>query len=235
MTSTNRSVAKRLLGSRDRAILDDAIRMRLVTNAIVQKRHMRFLTENAVTKITSKLCAEGWLVAHQLNGRRVYFTPGIRSVRAFDLSHKLLRPLGSQSFPTWFAIANHVANAETSQRVTTREEVQKVCSWLPTELAAQPHIVHQKNDSFELVLLRVDLGGSVKHIAQKCKEDIDRRLASPEFGSLLEAKAFVHCILTTTKPKEVALRQELSTHRWPDGLRFRTSVVPELLSALGTE
>lgn len=235
MTFTSKHVSVRNLGSRDRFILDDAIRMRLVTNATVAQRQMPGLTENAVSKITAKLSTDGWLTSHSLCGRRNYFTPGIRSVRAFDLSPKAIRPLGSQGFPTWFAIANFISRMGRDHKVATRDEVLGFYPWIPPELAAQAHIVFPKDQTLELRLLRVDLGGSVRHIASKCKADIERRLAIRQFESLLASKSFVLSILTTTQEKEFALRKEIATHRWPDGLRFQTSVVPELLTAIGME
>jgi len=235
MTFTNKGGLKRQLGSRDRAIIDDVIRMRLTTNSIVRQRHMAELTDNAVSKITARLTVNGWLAAHQLGGRRVYFTPGQRTARLFDLSPKAVRPLGNQAFPTHLAIASFFGELGRDCRVAFASEVLIEFPWLPDELALNTHFVHREEDGTALKLIRVDLGGSVKHISTKCSADIEKRNGMKEFQDLLQSRRFVLVLLTTTPQKASFLREDLSTKRWPNGLRFQIAVVPELLTAIGVE
>ena len=235
MTSTSSREQKKQLGSRDRAIIDDVLRMRLTTNSIVRQRHMAELTDNAVAKITSRLAVNGWLTAHQLGGRRVYFTPGQRTVRIFDLSSKAVRPLGNQTFPTCLAIASFFSELGRECRVAFASEVQIEFPWVTDELALNTHFLHRENEALELKLIRVDLGGSVKHITTKCSIDIEKRVGIPEFQALLLSRRFVLILLTTTPQKASFLREELSTKRWPNGIRFQIAVAPELLTAIGVE
>jgi len=235
MTFTSNRELKRQLGSRDRAIIEDAMRMRLTTNFIVRKRHMEKLTDNAVSKITARLASNRWLNSHQLGGRRVYFTPGPRTVLAYDLSPKAIRPLGSQAFPTCLAIASYFAELGGGFQVAYASEIQNAFHWMSEDLANNTHFIQSVADALELKLIRVDLGGSVKHIVSKCEADLEKRNGIQEFRDLMSARRFVLLLLTTTQQKASFLRGELAAKRWPNGLRFQIAVVPELLTAIGVE
>ena len=234
MNSSNPKSIDRV-GTHGRRIIDDVRRMRIVTNETVRKRWIPELTANAVAKTTSKLVADGWLCAYPLIGRRKYFTPGPRTVNTLSLSQSASKPLGSQALPTWVAVSSYIAMSGPVTRVSLPSELKASFPWMPGYLMVGPHVMKTLTDKIELRLIRVDLGGSVKHIASKCEEDLRRRVSFPQFQSMLETKTFVFVVLTTTEQKKKFLMKELSNRRWPQGVRFELCVVPDLYHVLGVQ
>lgn len=87
--------SRQQLGKRDRTIVADVVRYKLTTNELIHQRYLPEASINAVTKITFRLTAAGWLQRHTLVGSQLYFVPSRTTCRHFALPDFPLSPIGS--------------------------------------------------------------------------------------------------------------------------------------------
>ncbi len=221
------------LGKRDRAILDEVVRYRVLTNELVHLRHLPFASINAATKVTHRLTEGGWLQRYEYICGRWYFVPGKKLCQHLGLPSARVRPLGCQTLVTAMALAHYCLKAALGCKLLRSDELARDWQWIPDKLRTLPHAVDAAIDTGHeqtslLRLIRVDLGGTPAHVAQKCLYDFKQRLPLREFTRRLVQRQLIYVVLTATETKKQLIMRELKKRQWPTGARFEISVVPEL-------
>ena len=79
-----------------------------------------------------------------------------------------------------------------------------------------------------LCLVRVDLGGSPRHVAKKVRRAVEKRLELPEFAELSTAHRFEVCVLTTTREKAKAISAQIQNLGGLENVRLHLAVIPRL-------
>lgn len=225
------------LGSRDRLILEDVIRFRLVTNDWLHTRYMPDAKLNAVIKISGRLCREGWLTPHKLFQRRQYFTPGQRLVRQRGLPLAKTRPLGPQALALHFAVLRYCGSpgAGTPEiQIATRDEVTRSFPWMPESIVGRPQVLIGFNADVQWRLLRIDMGGRPDHVARKISRDVKMLSEHEPFLQLLGQGRFTQVVLCPSTMKKRLIEQSLSERTWPRGIKFQIGFIPELFQLLAS-
>ena len=221
-------------GKRDQAILADAMHYRLTTNEFVRERFLPDSTENATTKVTSRLVRDGWLSSHTLVDKRLYFTPGSLCVKQFGVPPSRLRPLGVQALATSLSIASYCLDPGRQGQLLGSKLFENAWSWIPVKLRSRPYTVDAVEGVPTLKIIRVDLGGNPEHVANKCVHDLKVRCDIPGFKSLLSQRRFVLVVLTTTESKKQLIMRSLQKRTWPNNTRFEIVEISDLCKLLSS-
>lgn len=215
------------LSQRDHAVIQQADALRITTLEILRQSLLKGLTRSGVSKIVNRLCRSRYLQSYTLIHPGRYFVLGDAGATLLGRSGHRVLPLGPQALPTEYAAAVHCALGKSARRRMTKDELRQRFPWLPKRLVETPVGLDLKTDVIEM--LRVDLGGPAHHVARKCRKDIRTRTAIPEFAELVRKGGLKLVIITGTQEKADAIRAAVRRHRWPEGLKFHCTIVPELL------
>ena len=228
------------LGKRDRAILDDVIRYRLITNAWVLRRYLSGAKPNAAVKLTGRLLRDGWLSGHPMMRRTRYFTAGVRLAKQRGLPLARTRPFGTQALATHLSVMRYCMGgnpgaATGDQLDLLRDrELLRPFPWAPDAVLRKPHVIGGEPDRPTWRMLRVDLGGRPDHVVRKCVGDLTPLAECPEFHSLLAEQRFVFVFLTASRHKKRTIEQALADRPWPPGIRFQIGLIAELAELIAT-
>lgn len=225
--------SRKTLGSRDRRILDDAIRFRLLTNEAIHRLHLPSVQPNAITKVTARLVKQEWLVAHQFAAKTQYFVPGTKAIRSFGLPASRSRVLGPQALATYLAIIEYAMSASDHLRILTDSELSHLLNDESKGYRSLMHAVEQVPVDGLIRVIRVDLGGSPSHIAQKLNSDIQKRISHLWYASLLAHRKLIFVVLTPSPSKKTAIETAIRKRVWPNGIRFSVHVTPILCTLVG--
>ena len=229
-----------VLGKRDRAILDDVVHYRLITNDWVLARHLTGAKPNAAVKVTGRLCRDGWLEGHSFTRRKRYFTAGTRLVKQRGLPLARTRPLGTQSLAMRIAVLRYCLSGEkgssASQRFTlsSQDEMRVAFPWLPPTILHKANVLSGDETHRTWRILRVDLGGRPDHVVRKCVGDLTPLAECPEFPQLLAERRFIYVFLTASRHKKRTIEQALADRPWPSGIQFQIGLVCELAELIAT-
>ena len=225
----NHSTSATRISRRDGLILAHVARNRISTCEVLHQLFFPEQQPNAVTKVTLRLTAAGYLRSFPLYHPRTYFTLGPAGAQRFGLSDGRTRPLGPQSLPLEYGVLSYATRGDRLRQRLIRREIEEYCPDLPDGLYDQPHCINEGHAPPRLEIIRVDLGGRPDHIARKCQADAHARHHFDGFRRLLEQERLVVVIVTGTTVKAASIRDALDNHVWPAGLQFRLAVVPDLL------
>ncbi len=212
-------------GKRDQQIIEMTARYRLGTNASYQRTVFDGQSLNAVTKVTARMCRQGWLRRYPLIPPEDYFALGPTAVRELGYSSRRTEPLGPQALPMDYAVLLYATHGERTRRRLTKEELSAVTPWMPDELTHAPYC---QSHNGVLELLRVDLGGSPQHVAKKAAADCSVRLEYAEFQEMVDRERFQLAILTTTTSKAKLIRQAIESMSWIPSIRLHLTMIPRL-------
>lgn len=217
------------LTRRDRQILEYVGRSRMTTYEILHRVFFAGQQPNAVTKVTSRLCAHKYLTKFPLIYPQVYFRLGERGAATLGLHDSRTLPLGPQSLPTEYGVLSYATlRTEPLKRLTT-EEVQQRFPFFDRALCEVPHLLREEKPQHVVELVRVDLGGTADHVARKVFDDVMARIQAAEFRQVVRDRLFRCVVITTTTEKAAAIQASLNPFRWPDGLAIHLAAVPDLL------
>ena len=208
---------------RDEKIVQLTDRYRMGTNAAFHRLIFHGQSLNAVTKVTARMCRQGWLCRYPLIPPEDYFTLGPVAVRQLGHSLRRSEPLGPQALPIDYAVLLYATHGDRIRLHVT--ELQSQVPWLPDELTYVPYC---RTSGGVLELIRVDLGGTPQHIAKKAATDCARRLEIPEFRLLVESDRFQLVVLTTTSSKARLIRQAIEGLAWESRTRLHLATISRL-------
>jgi hypothetical protein len=217
------------LSHRDRAILDDVARYRLITSEVLHKRHFPRQKRNAVAKVTGRLRRKRLLFKFPLFHPRSYYTLAPHSALLLGVPVHRSLPLGTQSLPSEYAVLAYATLGATEHARLTASELAELCPWMQATSQDAPYCLDTSQEPPVLELIRVDLGGKADHVARKCDADIQVRRPLGEFETWVRNRRFRLVVVSGTSEKAALIRQSLEEHLWPDGLSIHLVVVPELL------
>lgn len=211
------------MSDRDEKIIQFTDRYRLGTNSAFHRMIFTGQSMNAVTKVTARMCRQGWLCRYPLIPPEDYFTLGPAAVRQLGHSLRRSEPLGPQALPIDYAVLLYATHGDRVRLHVA--ELKSYAPWLPDELT---HLPYCRTSGGVLELIRVDLGGSPQHIAKKAATDCSRRLEVPEFRQLVDADRFQLVVLTTTSSKARLIRQAIEALAWEARTRLHLATISRL-------
>ena len=236
MNSGNRISKRRLraqLGARDRRIIDEVLRLRVLSNEAVHALFLPKSSLNATTKVTARLVKQGWLNAYEFIDRCQYFVAGPKTVQSFGVPTSRVRPLGPQALATHLAMLDFVSRSIPRLQVMTDREIALLVASEAESNRGIPHAVELADSTKMLRLVRVDLGGTPAHLVSKLNADIRSRVSNSQYANLIAAKKLVLVTLAPTETKKSLIETTIRRKSWPNGLRFSVFVTPVLCQLLG--
>ena len=208
---------------RDEQILRLTDRFRLGTNLAYRQVIFSDHSLNAVSKVTARMCRQGWLRRYPLIPPEDYFTLGPAAVRDLGYTNRRSEPLGPQALPIDYAVLLYGSHGQRTRLI--KAELSESLPWLPDELTHAPYC---RSTSGLLELIRVDLGGSPQHVASKAAADCSVRWEIDQFRGLVEQQRFQMVVLTTTSSKARLIRQAIEAGAWNDSVRLHLAIIPRL-------
>ena len=208
---------------RDQQIIQLTDRYRIATNAAIRKLVFEEQSLNAVTKVTARMCQQGWLQRYPLIPPEDYFTLGPLAIRQCGYPPRRMEPLGPQALPIDYAVLLYAMHGDRTRLL--RNELNEIAPWLTEDLCHAPYCQTSKG---LLELIRVDLGGSPNHVARKTASDCSRRMNVPEFRQLVKEQRFQIVVLTTTTAKARLIRQAMEGLSWESSLRLHIATISRL-------
>ena len=212
-----------LMTDRDQQIIQLTDRYRIGTNAAYQKALFGQQSLNAVSKVTARMCRQGWLQRYPLVPPEDYFTLGPKAVRQFGYSKGRTEPLGPQALPIDYAVLLYATHGERTRLLPN--ELRDFAPWLPDDLCHAPFCSTSRG---VLELIRVDLGGSPQHVARKTASDCSKRMEVTEFRQLVVDRKFQLVVLTTTTAKARLIRQAIEGLPWEANVQLHIAAISKL-------
>jgi len=234
------------LRDRDYEILKHVERYRLTTPEILHqqlffrkdedgKETTELMARNAVTKVTSRLCTDGFLKSHPLYGSNSYFTLGRLGAKRIGLpASRVENGIKPQSLYRDFGVLYFCCRSAVPRQKLRFSEVQDERPNLIAKGIDSSHYYldkQDKNDPVRLAYIWVEAGGTMSHITNKVKHDfIGARRTVPALRQLIDEGRFVVAIVTyLDQRREEIVRALLQI---PTTVAFRVEVVPELRDLL---
>jgi hypothetical protein len=214
---------KRNMTQHDLSIIQLTERYRIGTNAAYHRLVFEDQSLNAVSKITARMCRQGWLCRYPLLPPEDYFTPGPLAVKQFGIAARRTEPLGPQALPIDYAVLLFAMHGSRTRLST--QELNQQFPWLTSDLLYIPYCLTNQRI---LELIRVDLGGTPNHVARKIASEYAKRAEIPEFRSLVASNKFQVVVLTSTASKARLIRQAVEAMQWDSAVRLHMAMIPRL-------
>lgn len=210
---------------RDQQIIDLVIRYRLITNRVLGSSLLTGRSQNAVAKVTARMCACKLLNRYVLIPPEYYFRLGVAAINALGIPLRNSESLGPQSLPIEFATLLYATQTNAQRRRLTKMELAEYMPWLPSDLSQSPYCLDAQG---KLILVIVDLGGSPQHVARKVTSAAYGRLALPQISDLAAQSRFQIAVLTTSDEKAKAINKALLNSECSNAVHVRLVVIPRL-------
>lgn len=218
-------MAETPLSKREQEVLNVLNRYGIATNRSLRSTVLVGRSLNAVSKVTARMRRQQLLTRYELLRPEQYFRYGARAVQLTGASVRSEQPLGPQALPVAYATLIYATQGGRARRRLTRTEIAAAMPWLPTELMRSPYIL---DESGRLELIRVDLGGSPRHVARKVSGAIQACLAVPEMQEFAAQGLFKVGVLTTTKQKAKLIAKAMTDSDTAGAVRLNLAVIPQL-------
>lgn len=228
MSTTHRGRPR--LGPRDNDIFEHLGRYRLTTREVLHRLFFDELELNAVTKVTSRLCRDGFLNRFELYPSHSYFVLGGEGARVLGVTKKRTEAMGVQSLPIEYATLAYCTAKPGRERLTRQELQEHHPQYLAPGIDASHYYLDHDGEKARLAYIRVDCGGSADHVVRKCRGDLEERQEHPPFAELIGRGQFLIAVVTGRAEKAAAIHEALKRHSWP--IRFRIEVIPELVGLI---
>jgi len=222
------------LTGRDYEILQHLLRYRIATREMFQRTLFAKVSPNAVTKVVTRLVANGWLNRYPFLAASCYFTLSDRSALLFGRPEVAIeRAISPQQMVIEYAVAAYCCLGEKPRQLLTAEEIeQDYPQILFDQLDSNCYYLDAGYRPELLGQIVVDNGAVPSELLEICRTDIAARAKRAAVRKRIESGGYRLTILTSVAEKAAALRSGLKKLQWPDGLRTEVIVVPRLIDAL---
>lgn len=226
----------RLPLERDWEILRHVMLYRLTTPEVLHKLFFSDSERNAVTKVTSRLCALEFLESRSFFDRYIYFTLGRRGAKTQGIAYAKAGIRGAQSLYREYAtLAFCMKNHRRRWRVRSGEFREKYPTLVLGRLDTSHYFLETSGEGDtqreRLGYIWADGGGGVDHIVRTLKNDvIETRRLAPDFRRLIDSGSFYVAVVTMTAGKAQDLIKAIPNI--PHPVQFYVEVIPELIHIL---
>lgn len=217
------------LSQRERDVLEVVDRFGMATNKSLRSTTFAGIGLNAVSKVTARMRRQQLLTRFALFHPEQYFRNGPRAVQLTGASARSEQPLGPQALPVAYATLVYATRGDRQRRRLSKAEIESVMPWLPAELRHSPFTLDEKG---RLEIVRVDLGGSPRHVARKVSAVAHACLSVPEMEEIAARDLFRISVLTTTRQKAKLIATAMRDADTAGALRLNLAVIPQLSQLL---
>jgi hypothetical protein len=221
------------LQDRDYDILEHVMRYRITTPEVLHRMPEFADSErNAVTKVTSRLCENGFLLSFPLYKNYTYFTLGKNGARITYLPTRRVGPLGPQALYREYgmlAFCHLMGTPRERLRVKELEQKFRECFVKGCDVS---HYYSERNGDVDIpAYVWVEGGGTVDHIFNVVSREIlEKRRRHPGMRERIDEGRFALTVVTYNSEKREAIAGSLAKLRYP--VYVRVEVIPELIHLL---
>lgn len=209
------------------------MRYRITTPQVLHQLFFPDSDRNAVTKVTSRLCAQEFLASHPLYGSNIYFSLGKNGARIFGLpARRVAKPLGPQALYREYGTLAFCCLGDTQrEKIRVRELIERFPAVAARSLDASHYYLDVEGEKIRLGYIWVEAGGPIDHIVRTVRDEIiEERRRVPALNEFITNSKFVVAVVTMRPEKRVAIADAL--RRVVTTAMFRVEVVPELVHLL---
>lgn len=222
-------MADTFLSKREQAVLEVLDRYGIATNKSLHSTVLAGRSLNAVSKVTARMRRQQLLTRFELMRPEQYFRYGSRAVQLMGASVRSEQPLGPQALPVAYATLVYATQGDRRRRRLTKAEIATAMPWLPSDLMRSPYTIDEKG---RLELIRVDLGGSPRHVSRKVTAAIHGCLNLPEMQEVAAQSLFQVAVLTTTRQKARLIAAAMKDSDTTGLVQLNLAVIPQLSQLL---
>jgi hypothetical protein len=222
------------LTTRDYEILQHLLRYKIASREMFHRALFSKVSLNAVTKVVTRLVANGWLKRHPFLVASCYFSLTDKAARLFGVPEAAIeRPMPSQEIIAEYATAAYCCLGDKPRKRLTRDEIEGDFAHLYFDQLDVEHYYLDPNFRPELLgQVFVDEGSAHLPFLQSCRQDIATRCKRAAFRKQVLGGGFRLTILTAVPEKAALFKAGLKKIEWPEGLRTEVVVVPGLINAV---
>lgn len=204
------------LQDRDYEILDHVNLYRMTTREILHALFFEDSELNAATKVTSRLCKDGYLERYPFFGTSSYYGLGKRGARIFGVRQKLVKPMGPQSLYMGFATLGFCFKKIAARRRLSVAEIRRSFPQLLVKgMSSSCYVREETEGSARVLALSIDGSASTDYVIRKSRQMIADRSRVPVFAALMEQARFALAIVTYHPEREAVLAAMVKKEKLP--------------------
>lgn len=211
---------------RDLQILQHVARYRLTTIDVIHKRFCPEITRNAVTKITARLVACGWLKVATLPGVGNYYIVSSEGAARTNAPRRAREDFSEQAFPSAYGVLLFCLKFGV-ERLTPDEFEQRFPELYSRGLRSTPYFIDTLSEPRRLGAILLDRDNDLRRLQTKVKHLIADRFRIPGFRPWILDRRFSVTILTSSSEKCVQIEGPIR-EAGQDNVTVRVVVIPEL-------
>jgi hypothetical protein len=222
------------LTTRDYEILQHLLRYKVASREMFHRALFAKVSLNAVTKVVTRLVANGWVNRHPFLVASCYFTLTDKAARLFGVPEAAIdRPLPSREVIVEYAMGAYCCLGDKPRKRLTRDEVEQEYEPLYFVDRDVEHYYLDANFRPELLgMVLIDEGAAPLPLLESCRHELAARSKRAAFRKLVQGGGFRLTVLTAVPEKAALFRAGLKKIDWPEGLRIEVVVVPGLMNAV---
>ena len=222
------------LTTRDYEILQHLLRYKVASREMFHQALFAKVSLNAVTKVVTRLVANGWLKRHPFLVASCYFTLTDKAARLFGVPEAAIeRPMPSRQILAEYAMAAYCCLGDKPRKRLMPDEVRQDYPQLFIEELDVDHYYLDANFRPDLLgRVYVRRRRSAAAAAGKLPAGHRRRCKRAAFRKLVAGGGFRLTVLTAVPEKASVLKAGMKKIDWPEGLRTEVVAVPGLMNAV---
>ncbi len=222
------------LTGRDYEILQHLLRYRIATREMFHRALFAKVSRNAVTKVVTRLVANGWLNRHPFLVASCYFTLSKKAALLFGTPEVAIeQPIPPRQMIVEYAVAAYCCLGEKPRQLLTVEEIERDYPQLVfDQLDSQKYYLDAGFRPELLGQIIVDDGAPPQVFLERCRQDVSARVKRATVRKLVQGGGYRLTILTAVAEKASVFRSGLKKLEWPEGLRTEIVVIPNLINAV---
>jgi hypothetical protein len=222
------------LTTRDYEILQHLLRYKVASREMFHRALFTKVSLNAVTKVVTRLVANGWLNRHPFLVASCYFTLSDKAARLFGMPEAAIeRPMPSRELIAEYAMGAYCCLGEKPRKRLTRDEIEQEYEHLYFADLDVEHYYLDANFRPELLgTVAIDEGSAPLPLLESSRQNIAARSKRASFRKMVQGGGFRLSVLTAVPEKAAIFKAGLKKIDWPEGLRTEVVVVPGLMNAV---
>ena len=215
---------------RDQSILRHIERYRITTREALHRTLFPKVAINAVTKVTSRLLAEGWLNQYPVFYKSFYLTLAPRATELLGTAETV--PTEALTLEALRATYGMLAFCCLSKRPRCRLSAGEVQEDHPQlyfpNLNSDRYYLDATQRPMTYGIMFIDDGSAAAQMVAGYRDDLQARCQRGGFHEFLGAGQFCLAVVTATAERAAAIGKSLRQQEWPQRLRTTVELVPKL-------
>ena len=226
--------AQPTVSQRDHAILRHIERYRITTREALHRTLFPRVAINSVTKVTSRLLAEGWLNQYPVFYKSFYFTLTPRAAELLGTADTArTEALTTEALRTAYGMLAFCCLSKTPRcRLLTLEVREDHPQFYFPNLDSDRYYLDATQRPKTCGIMFIDNGGAAEQMVAGYRDDLRARCSRPGFREFLATGQFCLAVVTATAERAAAIGKCLKLQDWPRRLRTAIELAPKLTYCL---